>query len=62
MNTISMLKEKCRSLGRRQAVDLKKKELSKEFAKIIVGLKIMDDDAFEIAAEAYKEGRGVGNG
>jgi hypothetical protein len=61
-SSITELKERCRSLGERQERGLSEKELSKKLAKIIVSLKILDDDAFEIAAEAYKEGRGTGNG
>lgn len=56
MLTITDISEECRELGRREP-SLSDEELGKRFAKLIVGNKIHDDDAFEVAAEAYKEGK-----
>ena len=48
---------RCKEFGKNSAEELSEESLSIELAKIIVNEKIHDDDAFELAKEAYDEGK-----
>lgn len=48
---------RCKDLGRTSTKELTGDDLSQALAKIIVNEKVLDDDAFEIAAKYYHEGR-----
>jgi hypothetical protein len=48
---------RCKELGKEPAPELTGDALSTALAKIIVNEKVLDDDAFELAAKCYHEGR-----
>lgn len=48
---------RCKEFGENSSEELSEESLSIELAKIIVNEKIHDDDAFELAKEAYDEGK-----
>ena len=54
-SSTSKLAEMCLKLGQEKP-DLSEDEISRHLAKIIVGQKILDDDAFELGREAYNRG------
>jgi hypothetical protein len=53
MDQIANLQERCRELGK--SLPRGTEPPMKTFAKYIVEAKILDDDAFEVAAEAFLE-------
>jgi hypothetical protein len=48
---------RCKEFGENSPEELSGESLSIELAKIIVNEKILDDDAFELAKEAYDQGK-----
>jgi hypothetical protein len=54
--SLVILEEKCYKMGQEATEPEDEKTLSKKFAKEIVKLKILDDDAFEIASKYYQKG------
>jgi hypothetical protein len=48
---------KCKELGKSTTDEPSDEELSRRLAKIIVSERINDEDAFEIARQAYDEGQ-----
>jgi hypothetical protein len=56
MNNINELKQQCYDLGKSMPNKVPHETVMQMLAKVIVEKKIHDDDAFDMASQAYAEG------